>query len=441
MFSTSACSDANFGDVEVAVRDLISRLRPIIVSEALSVSIRCCSHAYVCPECGRSLTGWGCRDRSIMTSQGEAHVQIPRYRCEVCDCEYSPILESNALSNTRFTLGAKERIVTESTEGAYASVSESLPEIGIQVSAKEVDRQVMQAAGWHEEQEKPEIVAAFTADVPRIEGLYPWDGWQGQEWALISVDAGKVRSPERGEDGKLRWFDARCGLIRPALDAPGVKAFRTGGVMDTYDPLFETLFAVWRQRPTCVKHPVFIADGGGGIWERARFYFPKAIHILDIYHAGEHVWSAADATWGQGSQRAGQYKRDGRLILMEPGGPERLIREFVQALRDGTAADATVLKREIAYLYGHRHRMQYAQWIRSGLPVGSGAMESMIKQTCVARLRQPGMMWTRNGANAMLRVKTACQSGTMPVVFKRQQAKATKAAGRFFRSTLKSLAA
>jgi len=125
-----------------------------------------------------------------MTSQGEANVQIPRYRCEQCDCEYSPILESNALSNTHFTLGAKERIVTEATDDAYAGVSESLPEIGIHVSAKEVDRQVMQAARWHWEEEHTEIADAFTPDT-RIEGLYPWHGWEGQEWAQISSTPAK----------------------------------------------------------------------------------------------------------------------------------------------------------------------------------------------------------------------------------------------------------
>ena len=439
MFSQSARSEGDFGNVELSIADLILRMRPVIVSQALSMAISCCRHDYGCPDCGRSLTGWGTRDRSLMTSQGEGRIQVPRYRCEACQSEYSPIIESNALAGTRFTLGAIERIVSEAAEDAYATVSTSLPEIGIQVSAKEVDRQVAQVAAWHEEQEKPEIAAAFNPETD-TEGLYGWNGWQGQDWAMISVDCGKVRSPERGEDGRLKWFDARCGLIRPLEDIPGLRGYRTGGVMETFDPLFETLFAVWQRRPACVRRAVFLADGGNGIWERARFYFPDAVHILDIYHAGEHVGSASDAAWGQGSERAVRFKHEARGMLMEPNGPRRLIRSFLGILRDG-AADATALKREIAYLYAHRNKMRYAEWKQMGLPIGSGAMESMIKQVCVARLRQPGMKWTRHGANAMLRVKTACQSQTMSVVFQRRREAAKASVQRYFNSTTVSMAA
>jgi len=101
--------------------------------------------------------------------------------------------------------------------------------------------------------------------------------------------------------------------------------------------------------------------------------------MVDIYHAGEHIGSAADAIWGVGSEQSQNYKRTARYRLMEPGGARKLIQEFVRAARDGKVASLKDLRREIAYLYGHRHRMHYHRWIQAKLPIGSGAMESMIK--------------------------------------------------------------
>jgi len=141
--------------------------------------------------------------------------------------------------------------------------------------------------------------------------------------------------------------------------------------------------------------------------------------------------SAARACWGEGSKKAEFWRIHAREMLLQEAGPRNVLHELIRAHRQlrreaGTAgANRTnydELRKEIRYLFGHRHRMPYAALKARGLPVGSGAMESGIKQTTIARLRQPGMKWTRGGADAVLAIRSAILTGTYKDTIERKHA-------------------
>ena len=220
-----------------------------------------------------------------------------------------------------------------------------------------------------------------------------------------------VRSSEKGPDGLL-WFECRAGIIAPADgDSRGNKAY-IGGILSP-DALFDQLSAVWRKGDNEQRTSLFVADGARWIWDRVRLHFPKATQVLDIYHAGEHVASAAAACWGERSSEAKLWRSRAREMLMQEGGPQHVIRRLVQVLRTGDAVNADQVQKEFHYLFIHRHRMRYAKLHAEGFPVGSGIMESSINQASVSRLRRPGMKWTREGANAVLGLRCARLSGTL----------------------------
>lgn len=55
--------------------------------------------------------------------------------------------------------------------------------------------------------------------------------------------------------------------------------------------------------------------------------------------------------------------------------------------------------------------MQYHQFREEGYPIGSGTVESGIKQF-KARLTSPGMRWSRPGAERMLVIRAAVLADT-----------------------------
>jgi hypothetical protein len=387
-----------------------------------------------------------------MTSVGGGEITVTRYRCVACEADYYPVLEGNGLVGEHFTLGAKERIASQSADDGYAQVSRKVRELGIEISAKEVDRQVREVGAllhqeqdaetqWHLEDQKRRTESTFV-DSPNWEwegqgsspeAIFTWAGWESQTCAQISVDGAKARSPEMGPTG-LVWFDVRTGLIRPVAEKSSAQPFHTSGVM-TWDEMFDRLWAVWRQRPAGLNDIVFVSDDGAGIKSRAKLRFEGATIVADLYHAAEHLASLAAAIWGSDSKEAASFKTQSVSLLKHSNGPQDLIREFVEAARNTQIADPDEFRTNLRYLWRNRHYMKYEQWRHEGLPIGSGAVESAIKQICVKRLRGAGMKWTRDGADCILQIRAASLAHTLHVPFMRQHERARQAFNRYLPTT------
>ena len=58
------------------------------------------------------------------------------------------------------------------------------------------------------------------------------------------------------------------------------------------------------------------------------------------------------------------------------------------------------------YFQVHQRRMQYAEFQEQGYPIGSGTVESGVKQFKL-RLTGAGMRWSRAGAERMLLIRAA----------------------------------
>ena len=447
-----ACAEAawqsagDFAQVEEAVRVAILELRMVLTSAGLRLSAEKSRRVQHCPGCGLALRAWSLEPRRVVTAEGEATYSPIRYRCTRCGEDYYPLEEANGLCGSQYTTGAKAVIAETAAQRPYGHVSRSLGgERGLSVSPKEVDRTVREVAGWRREEEATLCGSAYgpeaallrasdadpLADAPALHGFAAWPGTVP---ALISVDGAMVRSTRKGPEG-LEWFECRAGVIRSVSESgsrtdatregtgregtthreAAPAAFYTGGVC-TPDALFDQLGASWRKAVPSASECVFVADGARWIWDRVQLYFPDALQVLDFYHACEHIGSATSAWFGERTaelSRAARssaiaWRQTARKTLLEPEGVSVVIRELLEALRDPEkVADPDLLRTEIRYLFGHRHRMRYHRVKERGLPIGSGAMESGIKQMTTARLRMPGMKWTRDGADAILRIRAA----------------------------------
>ena len=68
--------------------------------------------------------------------------------------------------------------------------------------------------------------------------------------------------------------------------------------------------------------------------------------------------------------------------------------------------DEAQLQEHATYFHNHQRRMQYQQFRTEGYPIGSGTVESGIKQY-KARLSGAGMRWSRIGAERMFILRSA----------------------------------
>lgn len=158
---------------------------------------------------------------------------------------------------------------------------------------------------------------------------------------------------------------------------------------------------------------VVIADGAAWIWDRVADLAEdgqEVWHILDFWHACEHLATIARLLYGDGTDRFKERLKRWRGMLRESRSAEVI--EELTKLRDSgeyptVRAD---IQGEIDYFTANQKRMNYRRYRELGLPIGSGTVESACKHVVAARMKQSGMMWGLPGATGMLQLRASIQS-------------------------------
>jgi len=154
----------------------------------------------------------------------------------------------------------------------------------------------------------------------------------------------------------------------------------------------------------------FCADGAPWIWDRVPQIVEKAqlkdvrIHeVLDNYHAAHHI-SQALKSLGLGDQERMPLYRDHRTRLRN--GQWRRVVEELKELAAAHPDDSKVYT-DIAYLekHGTAGRLRYVQFQKQGIPLGSGAVESRIRQVINQRMKNNSTFWKEENAEKMLQLR------------------------------------
>jgi len=153
-----------------------------------------------------------------------------------------------------------------------------------------------------------------------------------------------------------------------------------------------------------LRKVVILGDGAVWIWHLAAEHFGERIEIIDYYHATEHVWTLANAFYGEGSERARAWaRRQCRRLLTK--GAAGLLRAL-GAIRRCRPEAKEALRKERGYFRANAARMAYPTFRKQGLPIGSGAIESEAKRLVQQRMKLPGARWSEQGAQAVLNVRS-----------------------------------
>ena len=135
----------------------------------------------------------------------------------------------------------------------------------------------------------------------------------------------------------------------------------------------------------------------------------KGIEILDYFHASEHLNEAMAAAYGKGSALAiAKYEEYKSLLKNEIGGIEKVINTLKYHSRKNPGNKK--LATELDYFRNNRHRMQYAQALKSNYPIGSGVTEATCKTLVTQRMKCAGMRWNIKGGQGVLTARSLIQS-------------------------------
>ena len=222
------------------------------------------------------------------------------------------------------------------------------------------------------------------------------------------------RRPYKGE-----WREPKLLTIY-AVDEEG-KKIKTGEVPITNDGTFEDskyLLVILEMYLVELginqaKEILFIADGSEWMWndvppllKKLGCDESKTYYLQDFYHVTEHLFRFAQVAFNEDNEKKAWFKQ-ARSKLRE-GKSEQLIKEMI-AFKKDDKLDTKALEKEIKHLVKlqENDRINYPLISDKKLPLGSGAIESLIRQAVNLRLKGNGKFWIRHNAEALLHAR--CQ--------------------------------
>lgn len=151
---------------------------------------------------------------------------------------------------------------------------------------------------------------------------------------------------------------------------------------------------------------VFITDGAEwiGKWVSARY--PRATQILDFYHVAEKLGEAGQLC-GAGPDWLEQQKE-----LLKKGKIQK-IRNNVTSLNWRNKEKERKL---LTYLDKNKYRMAYDQYLKEGLMIGSGPIESAHRTVLQKRMKLSGQRWGENGGDKMIDLRVAVMSSKVDLI-------------------------
>jgi hypothetical protein len=169
------------------------------------------------------------------------------------------------------------------------------------------------------------------------------------------------------------------------------------------------------RRWSSVPQSVVIGDGATWIWNLATNDYACAAHVVDWYHAKQHLWVAADLIYPQQPDKAAVWVEQQATVLYA-GRACEIADTLILLAALANVETKTKLETEAGYFVTNHERMQYRDFQQALLPIGSGSVESGAKQA-KHRLAAAGMRWSRTGLENMLPLRAALMSDSFDLLW------------------------
>jgi len=159
---------------------------------------------------------------------------------------------------------------------------------------------------------------------------------------------------------------------------------------------------------------VILGDGAPWIWNLADEFFPRAIQIVDLFHAKEYLSKVAKAIYGTGTDLAAHWAKQ-RHDDLDEGKLDAVLTAVRRHAKKNDEA-----RRCADYVIRNRERMRYPEFRAQGLCTSTGVLKAGCKVAIGTRLKRAGMHWTVAGADAIIALRCCKLSGTLEDFWERR---------------------
>ncbi|MFT7156446.1 MAG: hypothetical protein ACI8Q1_001461 [Parvicella sp.] len=148
---------------------------------------------------------------------------------------------------------------------------------------------------------------------------------------------------------------------------------------------------------------IVVTDGATWMRNWVAEAFPKAEHILDFYHAYEHLCEFATLLIGKEAERTVKLEKWKKQL--KEGEVKSIIREVKMYSTHPKGSIVKAAAELLTYLTNNISRMQYRTYRDKGYLTGSGAIESAVSSVVQQRCKLNGQRWD-NGAQPVLNLRS-----------------------------------
>lgn len=372
--------------------------------------------------CGRPMENRGRKKSSVLSRFGDSSLWPVTYRCNTCRRRVRPLMDALGIEPGRIC-GSLARLLA--VLGVVVPYQLAAPLaflfFGVEVSAMAVWRAVQRLGEACDQHQDAQVAYHTGAHAPEGEPL------AAAKVVVLGVDGCalgmqvRVRRRRRKtaaevlpplppvEEGHFR--EVKTGVLLLPSErvepSPGRRSLVRrvlvtclGNADRIFDHLWTKLQLLGWLGPETVV--VIVGDGVEWIWNRAKL-FANRCEILDFWHAIEKAWGYARLRYGEESKAATRWVH--RIAEDLRAGKVEAVIKRLRLLQARSPEEREKLDELIKYYTDNAARMRYAEYLRLGYGIGSGAVESAHKQVVHARLRQAGMRWSEAGARRLLALR------------------------------------
>lgn len=335
------------------------------------------------------------RQKQILTTFGKLDIERTMSQCSRCGQTKFALDESLGLeSYTRVTPMLQKISLLCAASWSYELAKDVLAEIlGTQVISTE---------------EIQKLSSSISKDIEEKEDLkqqylrFECNGSFGNR-IYIDVDGGMVNSWDEEErmEGKAAVIWSQKIKVKGRSEI--IDKFYTG-TFNNYEELVDRIdYELCSRAKGKEVELVLRGDGASWIRQMKRDYFPRALYILDWYHLVNKIRERLDEAF---KEQAPIEEIEEELKDLLYNGKVKEAVDKLQELRSKLCAEGKeAVRKLIGYIQRNQEGMWYKEARERGIDIGVGTAEKAVDLVICRRFKQRGMIWTRRGANALVKIR------------------------------------
>lgn len=366
--------------------------------------------------CGRPMSSRGRRSKKLVTILGKVPFARSRYQCQFCHRSHFPDDERLDIVQTTYSAGVRRLMARAGSQSQFEQASEDLLCYAkLDLEAREIERVAedvgRQVEPWLAQEQAPVVPKSSPAakkPQPSAKFYVSFDGTGVpiRKAELVGRRGKQADGSARTRETKLGCVFTQIGLDRQGRPQRDPDSTPYVGAIESSELFGWRIYAEAVRRGLLQAPEVIVlTDGARYNHSIVRTHFLTAQHIVDLFHAYEHLTTVAKLLGGPEAKAPQDW-----CDLLEAGEIAWLVRSAGKRVASSSDKKKPLLK-ALHYFEENATHMRYAEFRKKKYFVGSGVVEAGCRTVIGQRLKQSGMRWSVRGANAIIALRCCILSG------------------------------